>query len=145
MALWRCTQMERRCKRKLVSRWSPETDEMRRPNSERNCVPSAFTGPRVSKAMRTYTWVADNSAYFSDLRTAACSAAEPAEIAVCDKYDAAHVWTTVASQAMYFPADQGMSVAPSGRLPSFRSRPDGSFVPGTSALCSERQMISFMT
>src|SRR6218665_1284107 len=44
--------------------------------------------------------------------------AEPAEIAVCDKYDAAQVWTTVASQAMYLPADQGMSVAPSGRLPS---------------------------
>src|SRR6218665_2867266 len=48
MAYWRCTQMERRCKRKLVSRWSPETAEMRRPNSERNRAPSAFTGPRVS-------------------------------------------------------------------------------------------------
>src|SRR6218665_813651 len=78
------------------------------------------------------------------LRTAACSAAEPAEIAVCDKYDAAQVWTTVASQAMYLPADQGMSVAPSGRLPSVRRRLDGSFMLGTSALCSERQMISFM-
>src|SRR6218665_849193 len=69
---------------------------------------------------------------------------EPAEIAVCDKYDAAQVWTTVASQAMYLPADQGMSVAPSGRLPSVRRRPDGSFMLGTSALCSERKMISFM-
>src|SRR6218665_1830909 len=38
----------------------------------------------------------------------------------------AQVWTTVASQAMYLPADQGMSVAPSGRLPSVRRRPDGS-------------------
>src|SRR6218665_2796763 len=73
-----------------------------------------------------------------------CSAAEPAEIAVCDKHDAAQVWTTVASQAMYLPADQRMSVAPSGRLPSVRRRPDGSFMFGTSALCSERQMISFM-
>src|SRR6218665_2091361 len=145
MALWSCTQMERHCKRKLVSRWSPETDEMRRPNSERNCAPSAFTDPRVLKAMGTNTWVAGNSAYFSHLRTAACSAAEPSKIVVYDKYDAAQVWTAVASQAMYFPADQGMSVAPSGRLPSFRSRPDGPFVLGTSALCSERQMISFMT
>src|SRR6218665_1380035 len=59
-------------------------------------------------------------------------------------YDAAQVWTTVASQAMYLPADQGMSVAQSGRLPSVRRRPDGSFMLGTSALCSERQMISFM-
>src|SRR6218665_1623960 len=59
---------------------------------------------------------AGNNAYLAVLRTAACSAAEPGEIAVCDKYDAAHMWTTVASQAMYLPADQGMSVAPSGRM-----------------------------
>src|SRR6218665_3913889 len=89
---------------------------------------------------------AGNNAYLAVLRTAACSAAEPAEIAVCDKYmyDAAQVWTTVVSQAMYLPADQGMSVAPSGRLPSIRRRPDGSFMLGTSALCSKCQMISFM-
>src|SRR6218665_1233565 len=83
-------------------------------------------------------------AFLAVLRTAACSAAEPAKIAVCDKYDAAQVWTTVASQAMYLPADQGMSVAPLGRLPSVRRRPDGSFMLGTSALCSKCQMISFM-
>src|SRR6218665_2046056 len=95
---------------------------MRRSNSERNSAPSAFTnftGPRVSKALGTNTWVAGNNAYLAVFRTAAYSAAEPAEIAVCDKYDAPQVWTTVASQAMYLPADQGMSVAPSGRLPSF--------------------------
>src|SRR6218665_959256 len=96
---------------------------MRRPNSERNSAPSAFTGPRVLKAMGTNTQVADNNAYLAVLRIAACSTAEPAEIAVCDKYDAAQVWTTVVSQAMYLPADQGMSVAPSGRLPSIRRRP----------------------
>jgi len=39
-------------------------------------------------AMRISTWVAGYNAYFSDLRTAACSAAKPAEIAICDKYDA---------------------------------------------------------
>src|SRR6218665_3967785 len=91
---------------------------MQRPNSERNSAASAFTGPRVSKAMGTNTWVAGNNAYLAVLRTAACSAAEPAEIAVCDKYDAAQVWTTVASRAMYFTAVLGMSVAPSGGLPS---------------------------
>src|SRR6218665_21527 len=99
---------------------------------------------------QTHAWVAGNNAYLAVLRTAACSAAEPAEIAVCDKFEslqtsqAAQVWTTVASQAMHLPAEQGMSVAPSGRLPSVRRRPDGSFMLGTSALCSERQMISFM-
>ena len=81
----------------------------------RETAPSAFTGPRVSKAMGTNTWVAGNNAYLTDLRTAACSAAEPAKIAFCDKYDAAQVWTTFASQAKYFPADQGMNVALSGR------------------------------
>src|SRR6218665_980778 len=91
---------------------------MRRPNSERNSSPSAFTGPRVLNAMGTNTWVAGSNAYLAVLRTAACSAAESAEIAVCDKYDAVQVWTTVASQTMYLPADQGMSVAPSGGLPS---------------------------
>src|SRR6218665_1840763 len=35
---------------------------------------------------------------------------------------------------MYLPADQGMSVTPSGRLPSVRRRPDGPFMLGTSAL-----------
>src|SRR6218665_2462307 len=110
----------------------------------RETAPSAFTGPRVSKAMGTNTLVAGNNAYLAVLRTADCSAAEPAEIAVCDKYDAAQVWTTVVSQAMYLPADHGMSVAPSGRLPSIRRRPDGSFMLGTSALCSKCQMISFM-
>ena len=63
MALWRCTQMEKRCRRKFVSSWSPETEEMRRPNSARNSAPSAFTGPRVSKAMGTNTWVEGNSAF----------------------------------------------------------------------------------
>src|SRR6218665_1411761 len=38
---------------------------MRRPNSERNSAPSAFTGPRVSKAMGTNTWVAGNDAYLA--------------------------------------------------------------------------------
>src|SRR6218665_654133 len=117
---------------------------MRRPNSERNSAPSAFTGPRVSKAMGTNTWVAGNNAYLAVLRTAACSAAEPADIAVCDKYDAAQVWTTVASQAMYLAANQGMSVAPSGRLPSVRTKPHNSFILITYSLCTERQMISFM-
>src|SRR6218665_3283204 len=144
MALWRCTQMERHCRRKFLSRCYLETDEMRRPNFERNSAPSAFTGQRVSKAMGTNAWVAGNNAYLAVLRTPACSAAEPAEIAVCVKYDAAQVWTTVVSQAMYLPADQGMSVASSGRLPSIRRRPDGSFMLGTSALCSKCQMISFM-
>src|SRR6218665_3982210 len=87
---------------------------MRRPNSERTSAPSAFTGPRVLKAMGTNKWVAGGNAYLAVLRTAACSAAEPAEIAVCDKYDAAQVWTTVVSQAMYLPKLFFLTVLESG-------------------------------
>src|SRR6218665_2269962 len=94
---------------------------------EKLCTLSIYR-PKSFEVNGANTWVAGNNAYLAVLRTAACSAAEPAEIAVCDKYDAAQVWTTVASQAMYLPADQGMSVAPSGRLPSVRRRPDGSFM-----------------
>src|SRR6218665_1556446 len=53
--------MARRCKRKSASRCSSEADEMRRPNSERNSAPSAFTDPRVLKAMGTNTWVEVNN------------------------------------------------------------------------------------
>src|SRR6218665_61933 len=41
--------------------------EMQCPNSERNSAPSAFTGPRVSKAMGTNTWVAGNKCIFGSL------------------------------------------------------------------------------
>src|SRR6218665_2837855 len=41
-------------------------------------------------------------------------------------------------------ASDSTRVAPSGCLPSVHRRPDGSFMLGTSALCSECQMISFM-
>jgi len=47
---------------------------MRRNNSEINSAPSAFTGPRVSKAIGTNMWVAGNNAYLADLRTVTCTA-----------------------------------------------------------------------
>src|SRR6218665_1728398 len=72
------------------------------PTPKRNSAPSEFTGPRVSKAMGTNTWVAGNNAYLAVLQTAACSAAEPAEIAVCDKYDAAQVWTINSQKTRWF-------------------------------------------
>lgn len=48
MTLFRYIQMEKRWERKLVSRWSPETAEMRRSSSERNSASSAFTGPMAN-------------------------------------------------------------------------------------------------
>ena len=42
--------------------------------------------------------------------------------------------TTVTSHAIALPASQGISVLPSGRLPSSLTRPDGSLIDGTLAL-----------
>src|SRR6218665_2434153 len=58
--------------------------------------------------------------------------------------DAAHVWTIVASNARYFPADQGTRVPPSGLLPSVLNRPAGSRVLATPALRRARHMMAFI-
>src|SRR6218665_1723202 len=90
------------------------------------------SGPRFSIATGWKTCVVVKAAYFSALRFAAWTAWTDAACGVM--YDAAHVWTTVASHARYFPADQGTKVAPSGLLPSVLNRPAGSRVLGIPAL-----------
>src|SRR6218665_2291174 len=89
------------------------------------------SGPR---AAGWKTCVVGKAAYFSALRFAALTDAGPTDAACGKMYDAAHVWTTVACHARYFPADQGTRVAPSGLLPSVLNRPAGSRVLGTPAL-----------
>src|SRR6218665_1917047 len=91
------------------------------------------SGPRVSKPPAGKKCVVGKAAYFSALRFAAWTDARPTVAACGEMYDAAHVWTTVASHARYFPADQGTRVAPSGLLPSVLNRPAGSRVLGTPA------------
>src|SRR6218665_1886630 len=81
------------------------------------------SGPRVSIATGWKTCVVGKAAYFSALRFAAWTDAGPTDAAWGEMYDAAHVWTTVASHARYFPADQGTRVVPSGLLPSVLNRP----------------------
>ena len=54
----------------------------------------------------------------------------PASVAVLRVCDSTHVLTIVIShEAVYF-LEHGMSVAPSGRLPSIHVRPTGSFAAG---------------
>src|SRR6218665_3815752 len=101
------------------------------------------SGPRVSIATGWKTCVVGKAAYFSALRFAAWTDAGPTDAACGVMYDEAHVWTTVASHARYFPADQGTRVAPSGLLPSILNRPAGSRVLGTPALRRVRHMMSF--
>ena len=50
------------------------------------------------------------------------------------------MWTTVASQAKYFPSDQAIRVVPSGLLPLVLNRPAGSLVLGTPALFRAHHM-----
>ena len=67
------------------------------------------------------------------LRDASISATAPASRDDESKYDAAVVQVTVTSQTAGLPACHGMRDVPSGRLPSVRQRPVGSFESGMPA------------
>ena len=109
-----CTATEIFCSRKVVSRGSPVSMDIRLPSSLTNANPSQFRGPRVSIAMTTKRWLGGKSWYFCCLEDDACFAAAPAWVHVDGKLDAARESGTVASQARYLPLDQGISVLPSG-------------------------------
>ena len=81
--------------------------------------------------------------YFASLRLAARSAAAPADRAEDDKYEAASVFTTLTSQVKGLPPCQGISVRPSGLLPSCLVKRTGSFVIGIPAECMARATTSF--
>ena len=72
--------MNRRWKRKVVSRMSPVTTDMRRPSSLRKMSASAHTGPKDSIAISTKKLLLmASSLYFANLRADNCSATKPAE------------------------------------------------------------------
>src|SRR6218665_3938388 len=58
------------------------------------------------------------------------------------RLDVANVSETVTFQERHLPHDHGISVTPSGRLPSSLVRPSGSFLEGMFALLSDRHTIS---
>jgi len=64
---------------------------------------------------------------------AAISAAAPAELADALIWESASVVATITSQVGGFSYCYGMRVKPSGRIPSLRVSPLGSFVAGTPA------------
>jgi len=93
-----------------------------------------LTGPKVSNARGKRVALANVGVFFLfNLRVAAASAAEPAHDALLFKYEAATVSVTVTSQVAQRPSCHGMSVSPSGRLPSDLRRPCGSLMEGNSA------------
>ena len=64
------------------------------------------------------------------LFAAALSAAASAIVDVASTCDVAIVSGTVTSHVRHLPCDQGISVTPSGRLPSLLVKPSGSFDAG---------------
>ena len=81
--------------------------------------------------------------YFKVLSDAAWFAADPASIEVSPTWERAKVSATVTSHASAVPLAHGMSVAPSGLLPSARMRPTGSLTAGICALLTTLHMMSF--
>ena len=75
--------------------------------------------------------------YLTCFLAAAASTAASAEEAHWVTYEEAKVSTMVTSQERQRPSRQGISVRPSGFLPSVRTSPAGSFAAGISARLSE--------
>ncbi|ESO01441.1 hypothetical protein HELRODRAFT_175001 [Helobdella robusta] len=78
--------------------------------------------------------------YFFIFSSAALAAAKPHFLLVRFTYRSARVPGTVTSHAKHLPALQGISVHPSGRLPSCAEMPDGFLRTGIEALEKSRQM-----
>ena len=143
--LWkRWIVIDNRWKRKEPSRLSLETVVKCRPSSVRNCVALWFIGPNVSNARGMNLYVVANVSYFCSFLSAAASEALPGVNDVLCRYESARVSVTVTSQVMQRPPCHGISVSPSGRLPSDLSSPAGSFTDGMPARFNARYTMSLM-
>ena len=142
-ALKRCNATEILCHRKEDSRGSPETRAIILPMVSMKEAPPWSTGPRVSKATGTTSYPPARSRYFSSFRAAADSAPLPGQDEVKATYEAASVSVTVTPHTAHFPLRHGISVRPSGRLPSDLDKPRGSFTYGMPALDRARHIMSF--
>ena len=81
--------------------------------------------------------------YLSTFLSAANSATPPGFCAAVDKCVSARVCDTVTYHVSGLPDCQGMSVTPSGLLPSVLLKPDGSLTAGLLPLIKARWMTSF--
>ena len=138
----RCTANASLCFRNAVERVSPVTNDMRRPISLTNASPVAPHVPIVYMATGTNSCAVARAAYFATFFDSASLAVDPAsadEIVTCD---GANVSGQVASHRRQRPRAQGTRVTPSGRFPPPRSKPGGSRIACTPALCSARKIPS---
>ncbi len=105
------------------------------PISSINCVASGPKGPNVSAAIGI-KWKSVRWLYLILFLCSANSAAFPASVAECCKYEAHVVSTQVKSQANGLPSLYGNVVMPSGRFLSVAKSPFGSEIAANSAVVS---------
>jgi len=137
---WRAT--DSLWNRYVVSMVSSVTAVIRRPSSCTNSTARLFQVPAVCMATGTKMWLLVSCLYLVSLLEAALSAAAPAVVAVSARCESAYVSGTVTSHANGLPFAHGSSVTPSGRMPSSRLKPGGSFTAGTCALFKDRHKMS---
>ncbi|CAH2240586.1 jg21060 [Pararge aegeria aegeria] len=95
-------------------------------NSLKRALASGPHGPKVSTPKGTKMKLLSRFSYLRLLACSALVAAAPTIDEVTWMCDAARVSTQVASHRSDLPSLQGMSVIPSGLLPSLRAKPIGS-------------------
>ncbi|ESO00658.1 hypothetical protein HELRODRAFT_175638 [Helobdella robusta] len=108
--------------------------------SLRNLRVLGSIGPRTSMHIGKNSIEGRAFPYFFIFSSAALAAAKPHSLLVRFTHRSARVPGTVTSHAKHLPALQGISVHPSGRLPSCAEMPDGSLRTGIEALEKSRQM-----
>ena len=120
------------------------TEVMRRPKSDKKFLALELMGPSVSQAIGMKICDLASSEYLVSFLSEAFSAAPPACCDVVGRWDVASESATVTSQMRLLPACQGISVTPSGRLPSVLESPEGSLVDGMLARDKPRHIKSLI-
>ena len=132
-ALPRCIVTLSLCIRNWNDRGSSVTALMRWPRSWKKADASSPKAPRVSTAIGVNWYSGDSDWYLVDLRLSASLAAAPGRRTAWFRLLAARVSVQVKSQTMQRPLAQGITVSPSGRLPSLLDNELGSSIAGISA------------
>ena len=108
--------MVRRWKRKVISRWSSVSWQMRLQRLLKNWNPSSLVGPNLFMAM-VWEYVCASWAYFDVFGSAAASDSPPGASDVDGRYDCTSVSVTVTFQVNHLPFF--FTESTSGRLVSF--------------------------
>ena len=120
--------MDRRCRRNDVAGLSSNTSWILAPRDEEMASAFGSHDPRVSMATGTNSYPWSSAEYFAFLLVSAVDAADSSAIELWLICDRVTVSGQVKSQTNIQPVTQGITVTPSGFLPSERRRPRGLFI-----------------